>query len=102
MLTEGFSVAVMEGMAAGLPVVSTAVGGQPELVGDRGLLVPPADAVALADTLERLLRDGDLAKEFGARARVWSCENLTVERMADQYMAVYEEFYAERAITSLR
>lgn len=56
---EGIPVALMEAMAAGVPVVSTTTTGIPELVvdGETGLLVPPRDAVALADAVERLLRD---------------------------------------------
>src|SRR5262245_4332191 len=73
-LQEGFSNAILEGMAAGRPVVATAVGGNPEAVlhEETGLIVPPADSTSLAAAMERLLADPVKAKALGAagRARV--------------------------------
>jgi glycosyltransferase involved in cell wall biosynthesis len=58
---------IMEAMAAGLPVISTAIGGIPEMVieGETGFLVPPRDAVALADVIEKLICDPVLAEKMG-------------------------------------
>ncbi len=71
---EGIPVALMEAMAAGLPVVATAISGIPELVqaGVTGFLVPSGDPRALADALERLASDPDLRDRMGraGRARV--------------------------------
>jgi glycosyltransferase involved in cell wall biosynthesis/peptidoglycan/xylan/chitin deacetylase (PgdA/CDA1 family) len=71
---EGIPVALMEAMAAGLPVVATAISGIPELVDDgvTGLLVPSGDARALADALARLAADHALRQRMGraGRARV--------------------------------
>jgi glycosyltransferase involved in cell wall biosynthesis len=73
-VAEGMPNSVLEAMAAGLPVVATAVGGTPEVVveGKTGLLVPRRDPVALADAMLRLLADHALAEVFGraGRARV--------------------------------
>lgn len=68
---EGIPVALMEAMASGLPAVSTRLSGIPELVDDgrTGLLVPPADAAALADAIERLARDPELRRRMGAAGR---------------------------------
>lgn len=68
---EGIPVALMEAMAAGTPVVSTALAGIPELVEDgvSGLLVAPGDASALADALRRLLDDEELSGRLAAQAR---------------------------------
>jgi glycosyltransferase involved in cell wall biosynthesis len=68
---EGVPVALMEAMAAGLPVVSTAISGIPELVEHEvtGLLVPSGDAAAFADALERLARDAWLREQFGRAGR---------------------------------
>ena len=68
---EGLSNALMEAMAARLPVVATRVGGNMELVreGDNGLLVAPGDARGLADALMRLLRQPDQARAMGLRGR---------------------------------
>ena len=65
--TEGLPVAIMEAMAAGLPVVATAVGGIPELVQDgvTGLLTPPDDPAALADALAVLLDYPHLRQQYG-------------------------------------
>jgi glycosyltransferase involved in cell wall biosynthesis len=94
-LEEGMSNAVMEAMAAGKPIVATAVGGTPELLGaDRGLLVPPSDAHALADGLARLLTDRVLAERLGAAAREWSRANLSVEAMVDEHVRIYRRVLA--------
>jgi len=73
-VAEGMPNSVLEAMAAGLPVVATAVGGTPEVVldGQTGLLVAPGDPSALADALLSLLADRRLAERFGraSRARV--------------------------------
>lgn len=99
-LTEGMSNAVMEAMAAGRPVVATAVGGTPELLADgRGLLVPPADAGALADAVGRLLSDREQASRMGRAAREWSHTHLHADTMVDRHIALYDrllERVAER------
>lgn len=73
-LAEPLGVAIMEAMALGTPVAVTGAGGVPELVrdGQDGLLVPPADATAMADAIERIARDVNLAAKLAdsARARV--------------------------------
>jgi colanic acid/amylovoran biosynthesis glycosyltransferase len=70
-MMDGIPVALMEAMATGLPVVSTAVSGIPELVvdGHTGLLAPEQDAVALADALERLHREPGLARRLADEGR---------------------------------
>ena len=67
---EGMPLALIEGMAAGCAVVGSAVAGVREVIrdGEDGLLVPEGDPVALADALERLLRDPALASRLGAAA----------------------------------
>jgi glycosyltransferase involved in cell wall biosynthesis len=63
---EGFGLAVAEAMAAGAAVIGGSVSSLDEVVGDAGLLVPPRDAAALADALDRLLGDGALRARLAA------------------------------------
>lgn len=89
--SEGMSNAVLEYMAAGRPIVATAVGGNVELVDDgvTGLLVPPGDAHGLATAIRRLLEDRCLAARLGAAAR-----RRAVERYSRQAMVRrFEDFY---------
>jgi colanic acid/amylovoran biosynthesis glycosyltransferase len=91
---EGIPVALMEAMAAGVPVVATRLSGIPELVQDgvTGLLVEPHDPEALVGALERLLADDALAAELSANARalVERSFSLTAEaaRLGDLFEAV--------------
>jgi glycosyltransferase involved in cell wall biosynthesis len=66
--SEGFPNTLVEAMAAARPVVATAVGGVPDAVreGDTGLLVPPRQPVALAESLGRLLESESMRAQFGA------------------------------------
>jgi colanic acid/amylovoran biosynthesis glycosyltransferase len=68
---EGIPVVLMEAMASGVPVVASRLSGIPELVKDgrTGLLVPPRDAQALADALERMYRDPALRRRLGGAGR---------------------------------
>lgn len=88
-LSEGRPYAVLEAMAAGLPVVVTAVPGTRELVQDEvtGLLFPPGNGMALADRLERLISEPDLGRRLGDRARArLSTEGWTVEASARHFV----------------
>lgn len=95
-LHEGMSNAVMEAMAAGRPVVATDVGGTGELLRDRGILVRPSDAGALADGIGRVLRDATLAERLGARARAWSLGHLHVDTMVDRHIHIYRDLLERR------
>jgi L-malate glycosyltransferase len=88
---EGLSNALMEAMAARLPIVATRVGGNPELVhdGDNGLLVPAGDSDALAGALRTLLSAPAEAREMGLRGRRRVESDLTMERMAQGHGALY-------------
>lgn len=86
---EGMSNAVMEAMAAGRAIVATEVGGTPELLAGRGLLVPPADSAELARAIERILADRVLAAQLGEAARNWSQEHLSADAMVDRHIQIY-------------
>jgi glycosyltransferase involved in cell wall biosynthesis len=88
---EGFSNAILEAMAAGNPVVATAVGGNPEAVvhESTGLLVPPGDAGALAAATVSLLNDAGAAAKLGAAGRQRVADTFTLRRMIESYEALY-------------
>ena len=90
---EGMPVCLMEAAACGVPAVATAVGGVPELVGEgvTGLLVPGGDANALADSLQRLLEDNELARRMGAAARRRAEECFSVTRQVNCLRAFWAE-----------
>ncbi|WP_214110517.1 glycosyltransferase [Acrocarpospora catenulata] len=95
-LSEHAGLAVMEAMAAGVPVAASAIGGVPELLTGRGLLVPPGDADALSRALERLLRDRALASALTWRGYSWSKEHLHAEAAADRHLSIYGRLLAAR------
>jgi glycosyltransferase involved in cell wall biosynthesis len=80
-LGEGLSNTLLESMAAGVPVVGTLVGGNPEVIenGVSGLLVPPRDAAALAAAIGRLLEDNEFASRLGQEGRRRVAELFSVE-----------------------
>jgi glycosyltransferase involved in cell wall biosynthesis len=88
---EGLPNAVMEAMAAGLPVVATAVGGVPELVrdGDNGLLAPPDSVSGLAARLIELLSDPARARAMGGRGRARLRDEFSSRRLAERHGALY-------------
>lgn len=85
---EGIPIAIMEAMAAGLPTVSTRTGSIDELVtAQTGILVPQRDPVALADALEPLLRDPNLRRTLGDRARDHVRANFSTEATTELLLA---------------
>ncbi|MGZ8693912.1 MAG: glycosyltransferase family 4 protein [Gaiellaceae bacterium] len=95
-LEEAFGLPLVEAMACGLPTVATRVGGMPELLvdGETGLLVPPADADALAEALVRLLEDAPLAERLGAAGRARAVEGFSWDVVAEQTLALLRPLLA--------
>jgi glycosyltransferase involved in cell wall biosynthesis len=92
---ENAPMALLEAMAAGVPVVATAVGGVPEIVSeDTAQLVPPGDEAALAGAVARLLDDPELAREQAAAARRVVEERFPATANADATLALYERLLA--------
>jgi L-malate glycosyltransferase len=92
-LSEGLSNVLLESMAAGVPVVATNVGGNPEAVeeGVTGILVPPRNPAALADAVGTLLENQDLAIRFGASGRRRIEVHFSLDRMVQDTQKLYAE-----------
>ncbi len=88
---EGLSLALLEAMAAGKPVVATAVSGTVEVIqdGETGVLVPPEDEVSLARALLDLISQPRRARTLGERARTHVLQHYTIDKIAEQYMELY-------------
>ena len=95
--SEGFSNAIIEAMAASLPVVATNVGGNSEAVKDgfTGFLIPPDDPAALAAAISRLLSDQSQAKAMGAAGKAIVAENFTTEVMMTRIARAYEKLLSK-------
>src|SRR5213082_1743771 len=80
---------IMEAMAAGLPVISTAIGGIPEMViqNETGFLVPPGDVAALAGAIERLFDESGLARRLGERGFQQARELFSIEKNLRELLA---------------
>jgi glycosyltransferase involved in cell wall biosynthesis len=92
---EAFGLTVAEGMAAGKPVVASAVGGVPELVepGRTGLLVLPADPGALAVAIRHCLDHPDEAAAMGRRGREAAAEKFNITRVVDELSGLLANLY---------
>lgn len=92
---EGFGIAIVEAMAAGRPVVATAVGGVPEIVinGETGLLVEAGDVNGLAKAIETLLDDPDLRRYLGLRGQERARERFSLELAVRRHEELYEALW---------
>jgi glycosyltransferase involved in cell wall biosynthesis len=95
---EPFGIINLEAMACERPVVASAVGGIPEVVipGKTGLLVPPADPRALADALNRVLGDRDMARAMGLAGRRRAVDHFSWSSIAARTRRMYEELLMEK------
>lgn len=91
-IDEGFGVAIIEAMACRKPVIATNSGGIPGIVkdGDTGLLVPPRNSDALANAIEKLLTDTDLARRLGDNGYRFVKTKFSKETVALQLLEVYQ------------
>lgn len=96
---EGLPMSVLEAMAAGLPILSTPVGGIPEAVSDgvEGFLVPPGDVPALAARWQQLLNDEGLARRMGEAARRRVEQSFSAEAVLPQVERLYQTMGAGQA-----
>jgi glycosyltransferase involved in cell wall biosynthesis len=96
--SEGMSTALLEAMAAGLPAVATAAGGNPEVVqdGETGWLVPPEDPKAMAARLDGLLAEPERAAAMGQRARALVQERFSFDRTLSLLLESYDRVVKAR------
>jgi glycosyltransferase involved in cell wall biosynthesis len=89
---EGHSIAILEALARGLPIVATAVGGVAETVrpGENGFVTPVRGVPKIAAALEMLVRDAELRERMGRASRVIA-RDFSVDRMVDRTLALYEQ-----------
>ncbi|MBF0280749.1 MAG: glycosyltransferase [SAR324 cluster bacterium] len=89
---EGMPNVILEAMACGLPIVSTAIPGIVEVIRDGkcGFLVPPMDASALAKALSTLLSQPERAREIGRAARKEAVERYSFDQLGKRYFEIYQ------------
>ena len=95
---EGLGIVILEAMASGLPVVSTACGGPSTSVvhGETGLLTPVGDACALADAMETLLGDQALRRRMGTEGRRVAEERFSLAAAGKVFLDSYDEVFSAR------
>ncbi len=97
---EGFSNAIIEYMATGLPSIVTSVGGNPEAVLQNvtGLVVPPRDPPALAEAILRLAGDPDLRRQLGAAAQRRVHEHFSLDTCVENYIRLYSKILRDHGM----
>ncbi len=89
---EGLPIALLEAMACELPVISTRVGGIPDLVDrENGILIEPGDARGLTKALEILIKDKKLRETMGANNRKKIINNYSISIMVDKIINIYND-----------
>lgn len=86
---EPFGLVVAEAMAAGKPVIVTNVGGMPEIVGGAGLTVDARDVDALAEAMLKLLKDVELRRKLGEKARERIEKSFSAESIGERLVQIY-------------
>lgn len=96
---EGVSLALLEAMAAKLPVIGTAAGGTPEVVidGETGLLVRPKDTTSLVKSIQHLLAHPEVRSQMGQAGYQRIIENFTLTQSVGQLIQLYEQTLHEKA-----
>jgi len=97
-LSEGSSIAAMEAMAAGRPIVASRLGALEEIIveGETGLLVAPGSSEELAAAIEKVLRNPSLAAKMGEAGNLRVRQNFTLEQMLERTAALYDALVSQR------
>jgi len=97
--SEGLPMVILEAMMAGLPVIATRVGGVPDALGDRGLLVEPGKPEQLAHAMERMVLEDRLAHRLGRAGKAHASSQFGVGRMVEAYIACYRSLVEKRSVS---
>lgn len=99
---ETFGKALVEAMAAGKPVIGTAVDGIPEVIvdGQTGILVPPEDGPALTQAMDRLLAERELAAAMGRAGQVRAQELFDIRKQVERLQEIYSELHGKYGIAA--
>jgi rhamnosyl/mannosyltransferase len=98
--SEAFGISLLEGAMFGKPMISSEIGTGTTYInvdGETGIVVPPSDAIALREAMQKLWDNPQLAGDMGVRAEARYRELFTSEQMAASYTALYHELVARRA-----
>jgi glycosyltransferase involved in cell wall biosynthesis len=103
-LFEGLALSILEAMAAGKPVIATAIEGTSEVIrdGENGLLIPPTDPTALASAVRQILGDPVRAQRLAAAGRARVQREFSTEILIERTMGVYSELLAARELQQVR
>jgi glycosyltransferase involved in cell wall biosynthesis len=96
-LWEGLSMALLEAMASGLPIVASEVSGTVQVVipNETGLLVPPGDVQKLTEAIKQLLSDPTRAQAMGAAAKQRVEAEFSAQKQADEHLTLYRRLLAQ-------
>jgi len=97
-IAEGLPNALLEAMSSGKPIVTTKVGGIPEIIKDRfnGLIIPEKNSEMLAKAVKELITDKDLSEKLGKNARYFIIENYSIEAVTKKWEALYLSILEEK------
>ena len=101
---EGLPIAILEALAAGLVVISTEVGGIPDVIrpDDNGFLIEPGDTTALAQAMQRILQNKQLQQTIAHNNRKLAFETYNIERCAEKVFHIYQSIFKQKLDNQLK
>ncbi len=89
---EGFPIAMIEALAAGLPVISTTVGGIPDMIqhNQHGFLCEPGNVKALSAMIQKMVTDVNVRERMAARNKAYAVEHFDIHKCADKISGIYQ------------